>query len=371
MLLFKCTRRAGWLVGATLALTAPVAHAGDTKPDKAEKPAKVVGKAETKPGALAPAKNAACAERTFTKVFSPWHDRALYTLAEGGDFEAQAAGWTLAGPTSIAADSSPFLLGATLGMSSLELPAGASAVSPPICVTRGFPSFRLLARSVSADQASSASRCSTPRASRSSPAGSGRAPSGRRPARSRSRRGASAVRHGASTFVRLRFAATEGSVRLDDVYVTPATTATLPSGVANTARRPLAQRSSTTFAGCGSAPIAVMTRQSRSRGKESHAPHHSLEAGPVHRCRQCSNGPHGPRRRRREDRRRRGGLRAPCVHHRLRAVGRHRALHAVAGWQLRVHGHGWTLTGAPWSWPGAHRSRPASRRCRCRPARRL
>ncbi len=221
MLLFKCTRRAGWLVGATLALTAPVAHAGDTKPDKAEKPAKVVGKAETKPGALAPAKNAACAERTFTKVFSPWHDRALYTLAEGGDFEAQAAGWTLAGPTSIAADSSPFLLGATLGMSSLELPAGASAVSPPICVTRGFPSFRLLARSVSADQG--VVRVQVLYAT-GKPKFAGRIRPGAEWAPTRKislAQGRFRVRHGASTFVRLRFAATEGSVRLDDVYVDP------------------------------------------------------------------------------------------------------------------------------------------------------
>ena len=61
-------------------------------------------------------------------------------------------GWTLEGAASIAADSPPFLLGTELGVSSLELAAGATAVSPPICVARGFKSFRFAARSVSADQ---------------------------------------------------------------------------------------------------------------------------------------------------------------------------------------------------------------------------
>ena len=223
MLLFKCTRRAGWLVGATLALTAPVAHAGDTKPDKAEKPAKVVGKAETKPGALAPAKNAACAERTFTKVFSPWHDRALYTLAEGGDFEAQAAGWTLAGAdvdrgrqlAVPARRHARHVVARAAGRGLGGQPADLRHPWVPQLPAPGEVGERRSGRR----PRPGALRHGQAEVRRPDPAGRR---VGAHP-QDLARPGALSrpVRHGASTFVRLRFAATEGSVRLDDVYVDP------------------------------------------------------------------------------------------------------------------------------------------------------
>ena len=231
MLLLKRTRLAGCLATATaaLALMAPIAHAGDTKPEKAEKVDKVdkvdkVEKVDAEPGSRAPKKKAAgvpCADRTFAKVFSAWRDKALYTLAGGGDFETQAAGWTLAGPASIAADSPPFLLGATLGVSSLELAAGASAVSPPICVTRGFRSFRFAARSVSADQGALRVQVLYANGKEKS-AGAVRPGAEWAPTRKLTlRQGIFRVRRGASALVQLRFAATSGTVRLDDVYVDP------------------------------------------------------------------------------------------------------------------------------------------------------
>jgi len=166
----KRTRLAGclWAAIAALAVTAPIAHAGDRKAEKAER-------VRSMRGALAPTRPVACADRTFASVFAAWHDRSLYTLADGGDFETRAAGWTLAGPASVALGSSPFLLGAALGASSLELAAGASAVSPPVCATRilslGQGRFR--------------------------------------------------IRRTASTVVQVRFTAIAGTVQLDDVYVDP------------------------------------------------------------------------------------------------------------------------------------------------------
>jgi hypothetical protein len=231
----KRTRLAGCLAAATaaLAVMAPLAHAGDTpeQADKVEKAVNVekalkvetadtVDKADTKPGAEAPT-TAACADRTFAKVFSAWHDPALYTLAGGGDFETQAAGWTLEGPASIAVDSPPFLLGTELGVSSLELAAGATAVSPPICVARGFKSFRFVARSVSADQGVvrvqvlyASGKKKNPRRVRP---GAEWAPT-RKLSLSQ---GLFRVRRRASTTIQLRFAASAGAVRLDDVYVDP------------------------------------------------------------------------------------------------------------------------------------------------------
>ena len=163
---------------------------------------------------------APCAERTFARVFKPWNDRRLYTLAPGGDFETAAEGWTLENAT-VAADSSPFLLGAVLGASSLELPAGATALSPPICVERGFPSFRLAARTVSTERAVVKvgvvyADGRVKKTGRLKPAADWAVTRKLSLAQGRVR-----VRRGESALVQLRFAVTAGTARLDDVYVDP------------------------------------------------------------------------------------------------------------------------------------------------------
>jgi hypothetical protein len=211
------------VVIAAIGLMAPVADAAAKKADRIEK-AEKVGKVETEAGSPAPKKAvdaAPCADRTFAKVFSAWHDNALYTLAGGGDFETQADGWTLEGAASIAADSPPFLLGTELGVSSLELAAGATAVSPPICVARGFKSFRFAARSVSAEQGAlrvqvlyASGKKKSPRRVRP---GAGWAPTRKLSLA----QGLFHVRRRASTEIQLRFAASAGTVRIDDVYVDP------------------------------------------------------------------------------------------------------------------------------------------------------
>jgi len=183
--------------------------------EKAEKPAKPEDAGKKKAITRVP-----CEDRVFSRVFKPWHDRALYTLAPGGDFETLAEGWTLEG-AALAADSSPFQLGAALGASSLELPAGASALSPPICVERGFPSFRLVAKSVSTEQAvvkvqviyANGRRKATGRVK---PAAEWT------PTRKLSlAQGRFKVRRGHSAQVQLRFAVTAGTARIDDVYIDP------------------------------------------------------------------------------------------------------------------------------------------------------
>jgi hypothetical protein len=163
---------------------------------------------------------APCEARTFARVFKPWNDRRLYTLAPGGDFETLAEGWTLEGAT-VAADSSPFVLGAALGVSSLELPAGSTALSPPICVERGFPSFRLAARTISTDQAVVKvgvvyANGRVKKAGRVKPAADWAVTRKLSLAQGRFR-----VRRGESALVQLRFAVTAGTARLDDVYVDP------------------------------------------------------------------------------------------------------------------------------------------------------
>jgi hypothetical protein len=98
---------------------------------------------------LAPAASASCecGERDFSPVFSAFDDQGLYTLAPDGDFEDGAAGWSLDAGAVVVPESSPILLGSSLGAASLELAPGASAVTPAICVENGFRTFRLVARS--------------------------------------------------------------------------------------------------------------------------------------------------------------------------------------------------------------------------------
>jgi hypothetical protein len=226
------------LVATLLAVAAPVAWAdppeevADRKAEKvaakevektekeaakpegaAEKPEKVVDADE-------PVASADPCSRIFAPVFKPWRDRRLYTLAPGGDFETLAEGWTLEGAT-LAADSTPFVLGAALGASSLELPAGATALSPPICVRRGMPSFRFVARSVGEEKA--AVKVEILYAS-GKVKGRGRLKPGAEWAPTKKlalSQGQFKIKRRASTQIRLRFAVTSGTARIDDVYIDP------------------------------------------------------------------------------------------------------------------------------------------------------
>lgn len=75
----------------------------------------------------------ACSYPAGEPVFSAYGDPRPYVLVPGGDFTSDGAGWTLEG-------------GATIGSGTLSLPAGSSAVSPAICVSKETPSLRSMAR---------------------------------------------------------------------------------------------------------------------------------------------------------------------------------------------------------------------------------
>jgi len=227
--------RAIVLAAAALAVAAPAAAAARTAGEPAGNPAgepadrpagesadRLAGESADRPaGNPADKPAAACDPRVFSAVFEPWHDRALYTPAPGGDFETQAEGWTLEGPAAIAADSSPFLLGAALGAGSLELAAGASAVSPPICVKRGFPSFRFVARSVGTEAGVLKVQVLYP-GRKPKKAGHVKPAAEWTPTRRLSlAQGRFRTRRGRSALIRLRFAATAGTVHMDDVYIDP------------------------------------------------------------------------------------------------------------------------------------------------------
>jgi hypothetical protein len=81
--------------------------------------------------------DASCPDQPATsQPFLAYGDDDSYFLAPSGDFESGAPGWTL--------DAGATLTDSPAGTgTSLSLPPGASAVSPPICVTRDHVSARL------------------------------------------------------------------------------------------------------------------------------------------------------------------------------------------------------------------------------------
>jgi hypothetical protein len=93
--------------------------------------------------AVAGPAQAACPAQPSSQVFFPWGgDTALYRPVAGSSFEAGAPGWTLTGAAAVVTDHSPWNLQGP-NAHSLELPAGASATTPPVCVDSSTPTARL------------------------------------------------------------------------------------------------------------------------------------------------------------------------------------------------------------------------------------
>jgi hypothetical protein len=88
----------------------------------------------------------ACSYSGAEQVFRPWGDQHSYVLAPDGGFEAGGSGWALAGGAAATEGNESFYLNDSSDSKALALPAGSSAVSPPICMSLDTPSFRLLAR---------------------------------------------------------------------------------------------------------------------------------------------------------------------------------------------------------------------------------
>lgn len=100
----------------------------------------------------AAAAKATCPGAT-SQPFLPWGDVADYQLMPGGSFEG-TPGWTLSAGARVAAGSEPFDATGAAGAKSLSLVPGASATSPPVCLTADHGSFRFFAKAMQGDGAS-------------------------------------------------------------------------------------------------------------------------------------------------------------------------------------------------------------------------
>ncbi|HEX7060153.1 MAG TPA: hypothetical protein VF176_09915 [Solirubrobacterales bacterium] len=92
------------------------------------------------------AQAASCPYSGAEKVFAPWGDYRSYVLAPDGGFEAGAQGWSLNEGAKTVAGNESFYLNDVADDTSLSLPAGSSADSPPVCMSIDTPVFRMVAR---------------------------------------------------------------------------------------------------------------------------------------------------------------------------------------------------------------------------------
>jgi hypothetical protein len=88
----------------------------------------------------------ACSYTGAEQVFKPWGDQHSYVLAPDGGFESGGLGWYLGGGAKVVDGNESFYLNDSADSRSLSLPAGSTAISPPICMSLDTPSFRLVAR---------------------------------------------------------------------------------------------------------------------------------------------------------------------------------------------------------------------------------
>jgi hypothetical protein len=87
---------------------------------------------------------AVCPGQAFSQPFEAFGDSNFYTLVEGSEFNGGAEGWELQDGAEVVEGIHPD--GSTGGV--LDLPPGATAISPAVCVTLQYPTARTWVESV-------------------------------------------------------------------------------------------------------------------------------------------------------------------------------------------------------------------------------
>jgi len=93
-------------------------------------------------GAAPAVASAACPSSPTTQALAQFGDSAAYSLLSGSSFESGAPGWSLSDAELVGGS------GANGGSHSLVIQPNGLAVSPTLCVSGEYPSFRLFARKV-------------------------------------------------------------------------------------------------------------------------------------------------------------------------------------------------------------------------------
>jgi hypothetical protein len=90
-----------------------------------------------------------CKEEPMSQVFLPWLDPMNYVLAPDGGFEDGGEGWKLRNGADVERGNESFYVRDEDDRRMLNLPAGASAMSPVTCVGIERPTIRFFARRTS------------------------------------------------------------------------------------------------------------------------------------------------------------------------------------------------------------------------------
>jgi hypothetical protein len=108
----------------------------------------LVGGAAALAAGVAPASaglGLACPSPTSTP-FAIWSDNANYVFLPDGGFEGGGSGWSLSGGARSVSGNESYYVHSKTDKTSLSLPAGASATSPPMCISLLSSKMRFLVR---------------------------------------------------------------------------------------------------------------------------------------------------------------------------------------------------------------------------------
>lgn len=129
----KYIRNLGVLVALCFGLLALWSASAMAKPHFAKE-----APASKGPAAKAPVEPAICPGQTFSQSLLAFGDSNYYTLVEGSEFSGGAGSWELRNGAEVVAGTRPDGSSGNV----LDLPSGAIAVSPPVCVTMQYPTAR-------------------------------------------------------------------------------------------------------------------------------------------------------------------------------------------------------------------------------------
>lgn len=87
-----------------------------------------------------------CSTQVYTQPFLRYGDPLTYVLVPSGAVEGALSGWTTSGGAAAVAGNESAYVHATSDRSSLQLPAGSTVTTRPICVGLGHPTLRIFAR---------------------------------------------------------------------------------------------------------------------------------------------------------------------------------------------------------------------------------